>query len=126
MCLKKFKLKNRKWGCWGLYALLFLGIVGFINPANAFKADTHIYVGQQVLNDLLDNGSLTIGGKEYAVDPEIVEALQRFPNEYRFGNIGPDASPDMLIGQMLIHPGIEGGWNTDDFLRWMLTGATSE
>mgnify|MGYP000087220943 CR=1 FL=1 len=69
----------------------------FILPlnANAFKVKTHVWVAQQVINDLQDDGALTFvkNNKEVVtikVDPEIVQAILNNPSIYRMGNIGPD------------------------------------
>lgn len=118
------------------------------SPAAAFKPLTHVWVGQQVLNDLADGCSDLIGGghcltlvtcvnlddeiyfpwtpeascrrREYRVRPEVANALLRYPAAYRAGHIGPDAFPDLVVGQVTTHPGQDGGWQTDDWLSWLL------
>jgi hypothetical protein len=37
------------------------------------------------------------------------------------GNIGPDALPDIVAGQTLVHPGLASGRKTNDWLRFLLT-----
>lgn len=88
----------------------------------AFKPNTHVWVGQQVLNDVIPNGTVSINGRLYRVADDIVSALRSHPNEYRMGNIGPDAFPDPIVGQMTTHPGVNGGWQADDWLAWNLRG----
>ena len=112
-----------------------LGVVGcvaagllLLDPgvANAFKPKTHLWVAQQVLNDVLPDGKVSIGVGEYRVDPALVAALRAYPDEYRMGHIGPDAFPDVVVGQMTAHPGLaedNGGWPTDRWLEWMVTAA---
>ena len=41
--------------------------------------------------------------KRYPVDPELLEALNTYGAYYRAGTMGPDAYPDILTGQMIIH-----------------------
>jgi hypothetical protein len=93
----------------------------FIEPVcvMAFKPKTHVWVGQQVLNDVIPDGKVTINGREYSVSPEIVESLRRYPNEYRMGHVGPDAFPDPVVGQMTTHPGIPNAWQADNWLAWL-------
>lgn len=94
--------------------------------APAFNIDTHVWVGQQVLNDVIPDGKVTIEPYgEFTVDPEIVYALRNYQYEYRMGNVGPDGLPDILAGQMAVHPGVVGAWQTDDWLKWVFTGASN-
>lgn len=83
--------------------------------ALAWKPTTHVYLAEQAFKDAQD-GKITIEhvdyenekvtGKigEYPVDPEILSALKRYPGQYRAGVLGPDAYPDILTGQQVIHP----------------------
>lgn len=131
----------------GACLLLFLVVLG--RPAAAFKPKTHVWVGQQVLNDIADGcqtrssaGSCVtieicvnqLPGEdvvywtpdapcrmhEFEVSPEISNALLRHPAAYRLGHIGPDTFPDFIVGQVTIHPGRKDGWQADDWLRWLL------
>lgn len=90
-------------------------------PAYAFKPRTHLWVGQQVLNDVLPDGRVTIAGRDYAVPAYRVEALRANAEAYRMGHIGPDAHPDMLVGQTLIHPGEP--WSVDQWARHVVGSA---
>ena len=74
----------------------------------AFKVETHVWIAQQVLNDVLDDGRITVffidavgnrDPREFIVDPALVEALRRYPSEYRMGAIGPDGFPTWLAGR---------------------------
>ncbi len=102
-------------------AVAIAGVVLVGRPAAAFKLDTHVWIAQEVLNDLLPDGKLTIAPfGEFTVKPEIVRALRDHAKAYRMGHIGPDGFPDVIAGQMTAHPGVPGGWQTDDWLRWVL------
>ncbi len=93
-----------------------LGLVGLARPAQAWKPKTHVYLAEQAMKDALDNGKVTIyetdykTGKivgvlgEFDVDPKILAALKAAPAQYRAGVLGPDAYPDILTGQQVIHP----------------------
>jgi hypothetical protein len=35
------------------------------------------------------------------------------------GSVSPDAFPDVLVGQMIIHPSVPQGWGTADGLRFL-------
>ncbi len=133
------------------YSVLLLAVaMGILlgKPSTAFKPYTHLWVGQQVLNDIADgclelldaascitievcvnerNGvffpwtqSALCRKREYRVAEDVVNALKRFPAEYRMGHIGPDAFPDFVVGQLTTHPGLKDGWKTDDWLQWLL------
>ena len=102
-------------------------ITGLAMPALAFKVSTHVWIGQQVINDLEDDGQLSIelDGKTIylPVDPVIKTAILNHKSDFLMGNIGPDAAPDVVVGQSLVHPGTEGGWKTNDWLEYLLEGA---
>lgn len=105
-----------------------LVVVIFLQPMNAFayKVGTHVSIAQQVLNDVLPDGKVTIGKWEYQVDDDILSSLRNHPNAYRMGNVGPDGFPDLIVPQITTHPGVPGAWQTDDWLRWMLLNAKTE
>ncbi|MGA1854999.1 zinc dependent phospholipase C family protein [Azospirillum sp. 11R-A] len=105
-----------------------VGIAGSFactNPAVAWSLKTHFWIGQQVLNDALDDGRVELGGKSYEVAPPILNALRSNPNQYRMGNLGPDVFPDPIVGQMTTHPGVTNGWQTDDWLRQLVGRSSS-
>lgn len=79
-------------------------------PAEAFKPYTHISTAQPALADVQDDGQVTIGGREYAVRPAVVQALRDWPTYYQAGVIGPDGFPDLTFGQSRIHPDETGKW----------------
>ncbi|MEK6699069.1 MAG: CARDB domain-containing protein [Nitrospirota bacterium] len=113
-----------------LIELIVLVVCGLAFPltGHAFKPDTHVWIGQEVLNDVIPDGRVTIGGKEYPVPQHLWRALADYSAQYRMGNIGPDAFPDIMAGQMAVHPGVTedppkppSPWKTDDWLRWLLS-----
>jgi hypothetical protein len=101
--------------------------------AFAFKVGTHVWVGQQVVNNLRncqsESGASCVNitlqnpkanrffeaipanladdmeSMRLPVNREISEAIRDYPQYFRMGNIGPDAFPGIYEGQMLIHPG---------------------
>ena len=76
-----------------------------------------MWVAQQVLNDVLPDGKVTIGQWEYQIDEDILSALRSHQAEYRMGNAGPDGFPDLIVPQITTHPGVERAWQSDDWLR---------
>jgi hypothetical protein len=84
--------------------------------ALAWKPATHVYLAEQALKDAKDDGKVTIERVNYntgeitgtlgtyPIDPEILSALKGYPSQYRAGVLGPDAYPDILTGQQVIHP----------------------
>lgn len=92
------------------------------SPALAWKPTTHGYLADLATQDALDDGKLTFtnlaNGKvmTYPVDPQALDALRTAQPYYRAGVLGPDAYPDILTGQQVIHPvagesGVSGGSN---------------
>lgn len=94
--------------------------------AHAWKPITHVYLAEQALNDALDDFFVTIyrvdydSGQvleklgDYPVDPDLAVALRSAAPQFRAGVLGPDAYPDLLTGQEVIHPdnsvGGSNGW----------------
>ena len=90
---------------------IFAPIAG---PAMAWKPSSHVYLAGLAMQDALD-GKVTIYRTDYAngrvlqsfgefeVNPAILAALRARPEQYRAGVVGPDAYPDLLTGQQVIH-----------------------
>ena len=145
------KRARRFWVC--------LAAAGAVTTATAsswaWKPYTHVYLAQQAWQDAVDDGMITFhkvdkstgrfvmsGGKPvvlgtYKVHDRIRTALQNSPAKFFAGVLGPDAYPDILTGQMRIHPpgadanGIpdadKGGPGTDAWLQqlWMKAWETN-
>lgn len=95
--------------------------------SHAFKIDTHLWVAQQVYNDISDDGRITIKLKNRSltipVPDDVLSAVLNHKNAFFIGHIGPDALPDVVAGQMLVHPGVADGWKTNDWLLHLLEKA---
>lgn len=106
----------------GLALLLTAGLTAAFpsSPSAGFKPYTHAVVGQYALNDVVDDGRVTIRGRSYPVRTKVVEALRQWPTYYRAGTIGPDGFPDLTYGQSVIHPEKTGEW-----LRYAMRSAWS-
>lgn len=90
-------------------SLIGLSLLGLSVPAEAFKLETHMWVGQEVINDLEDDGLLSFDlGKDnnITIEPpyDVKEAILNNKSTYLMGTIGPDAVPDIVTGQMIVHP----------------------
>ena len=117
-------------------AVVTTGLLFSVSPVFGFKIDTHVWVGQQVYNDLADDGrlSLELGSQTIALDVEssVKNAILNNRQAFLMGNIGPDASPDAVVGQTVIHPGLheghgnEGNWQTADWLNHLLNEARND
>ena len=101
----------------------------------AFDTRSHVWIAQEVINDLED-GQLTIAPfGAFEVDPEVASAILENRATYRMGNIGPDGFPDVIGGQVTVHPGLEDGhiddeteiithgWKSDTWFQWVLAKA---
>lgn len=85
-------------------------------PALAHKPSTHIYLSEEAIRDMLDDGKVTIYRVDYEtgeilgelgrfdVDPKVLAAVRTAPQQFRAGVIGPDGYPDIITGQQIIHP----------------------
>ncbi|MCL1122916.1 zinc dependent phospholipase C family protein [Shewanella surugensis] len=104
---------------------LGLGILFLCIPlsAQAYKIQSHVWIGQQIINDLENDGKLSIelNGKiiTLSVPSDVKQAILSYQHAFLMGHIGPDAAPDILVGQSMIHPG-ENGWNTAEWLNYLL------
>lgn len=133
ICIQKQLLKL-------VTSMFLVAVLLLVNasPALAWKPTTHVYLGELALKDALDDGKVSIyrvdydKGQvlskvgDYAVDSNTLAALRAYPAQYRAGILGPDAYPDILTGQQVIHPGpqdtnIPGGSNAWLRYLWNLT-----
>lgn len=113
-----------------IYKVLLLLFLLLSNFVFAFKIDTHIWVGQQIINDLEDDGmiSIAVNGqvKNFYIPNDVKNAILANKAAYLMGNVGPDAVPDVVVGQMFVHPGVENdqyvniGWQTNDWLKYLM------
>lgn len=95
------------------------------SPAWPWGLKTHLWVGQQVVQDIVDDGAVTILGRPYAPPPHVVDAIRSYPERYLMGHLGPDVFPDPIVGQTTVHPGVERGWQTDQWLQHLLRSASN-
>ena len=89
--------------------------------SHAWKPYTHVYLAQQAWADAIDgkvtiykigpNGEVARDAQqrpivlgEYAVQKRILTAIKNRPDKFFAGVLGPDAYPDIITGQMRIHP----------------------
>jgi len=94
----------------------------FAAPAHAFGLRTHLYIADQVWQDLADC-RLSIRGQNFAVPAEACRAIRAHRGEFLAGALGPDIFPDVLVGQSIVHPGVAGGWQANDWLNHLLSNA---
>lgn len=89
-----------------------LGIAAVLMPtaAAAWKPTSHVYFAEIAAKDALDDGYVDIPilatgeVRRYRVDERTLNALRSGRQQYRAGVLGPDAYPDILTGQQVIHP----------------------
>jgi len=105
-----------------VFTAIFTSFV-FFTPANAFKVDAHIWIAQEVLNDLKDGDlDIEIDGtkRSIRINERYLSALRSHPKSFLLGSIGPDSFPDVFSGQLAIHPSVEGGWGTSEWLQHLV------
>jgi len=105
-----------------LAATAAVGVLALLpaKPARAWKPSTHVALAEYAIEEALATGYVTIATLErrntdgvhwyerkplgrYAVDPKLLNALRTRRAHFRAGVLGPDAYPDILTGQRLIH-----------------------
>nr|WP_256489678.1 zinc dependent phospholipase C family protein [Pleionea sp. CnH1-48] len=100
---------------------------------HAFKVNTHVWIADEIIKDLED-GKLTIYVNGTARHIPVSHATRSYilnhQDEFRAGSLGPDAFPDPIVGQLLIHPGPKNPpthyktWGTDEWLKHILNNAS--
>src|SRR5262249_30738470 len=104
---------KRRLACTSAFGVVFLASM----QASAWKPKTHVYLAKRAYDEAYTAGKVAIYATNYAqgtvtptkigdfeVDPVLLRALRGNPEKYYAGVIGPDAYPDILTGQMRIHP----------------------
>lgn len=82
-----------------------------VKPAAPFAPYTHNATGTDAWTDATDgDGGVFIAGHEYPVNPTVAAALADHKSYYDAGVVGPDAFPDIVMGQSVIHPEDTGLW----------------
>ncbi len=104
---------------------LFLLSVLVTFKGYSFDLKTHLWLAQQLLNDVIKNKSITLNGKQYKLNDQVYSALVNHPSEFRIGTLGIDVFPDPVVGQITAHPGLVNGWKTDDWIQHVLNSAES-
>ncbi|HYD14588.1 MAG TPA: zinc dependent phospholipase C family protein [Allosphingosinicella sp.] len=94
-------------------------------PAGAFGLRTHLYIADQVWQDLSDC-RVSIRGADFAVPAEACRAIRAHRGEFLAGALGPDVFPDVLVGQAIVHPGVANGWQAADWLNHLLSNARTD
>ena len=94
-------------------------------PARAFGLRTHLYIADQVWQDLADC-RVSIRGADFAVPAEACRAIRAHRGEFLAGALGPDVFPDVLVGQAIVHPGVPNGWQAADWLNHLLGNARTD
>ena len=103
-------------------ALSSLAVI-FASTTQAWEPTTHVYLAEVALNEAIANHAVTIYATDYVtgkilrdangnrmaigtfeVDANILNAIQSNRAAYIAGVCGPDAFPDLLTGQEMIHP----------------------
>ena len=111
---ERTKLRRALRAAAGILLMLFSVLPPSV--ALAWKPTTHVQLAEIALQDALDDGRVTImrvdprtGATlgplgDFPVSPQILAALKAAPDRYRAGVLGPDAYPDIMTGQQIIHP----------------------
>ena len=105
--------------------ILLLAASCLAAPANGFGLKTHVYIADQVWQDLADC-RVSIRGQDFQVAAETCRAIRAHRGEFLAGALGPDVFPDVLVGQSVVHPGVPNGWQANDWLNHLLSHARTD
>lgn len=105
--------------------IITVSLVAISQPVQASGLATHLWVADQVINDLQGDCEVTIAGVSVDVPAETCGSIRGNPDAFRAGMMGPDTFPDLITGQVTAHPGIENDWQTSDWLKNLLNAASS-
>ncbi|WP_434383485.1 zinc dependent phospholipase C family protein [Melittangium boletus] len=122
-----------------LVACLFVSVLVTALPARAWKPITHVYLAEKARAELMaQNGAISLHRTDftarqqtsligtYTVSTPIYQALRDYPAYFRAGVLGPDAYPDLLFGQSVIHPATEDqGSDSEPWLRHLYNRAST-
>lgn len=88
-----------------------------VSPAaSAFGLKTHVWIAQRLIDEVQTSCRVKVEGVDVPIKSEVCESIRSHPSEFLSGVLGPDAYPDLITGQVTTHPGIEGDWQTNDWL----------
>lgn len=95
-----------------LISCVFLSVPGF-----ALKPKVHMYLGLKLIQDLSRSDLIQLPGfvgpdwPSFPTDPELLNAVRKWPGYFLAGTIGPDGFPDIIFGQAVIHPDLRCDYN---------------
>lgn len=101
---------------WILCGLTSWVLAAMPMSANAFGLKTHVWIGQQLLAQIGSSCRVEIERVSVPINEEVCASIRAHPGAFMAGVLGPDAYPDLITGQVTTHPGIEGDWQTSDWL----------
>jgi hypothetical protein len=91
----------------------------------SFGLRTHAWIAQRVIEDLKDDCAVEIAEEDFEVSEALCDSIVGRSGTFLAGALGPDAFPDLITGQVTTHPGIEGDWQTSDWLIHLYDSAES-
>ncbi len=108
---------------YGKAVVLFIAFLLLLSfESFGWKAKAHLYFAEEALKDALDDDSVALLASDgsligpFGVNRNILDAVRQYPEQFRAGAIGPDAYPDILTGQQLIHPASPGSCHWLNYL----------
>lgn len=85
-----------------------LAVLLLLSPnALAYGLKAHLWVGEQVLQDLANDCKVSLADSETELPQEVCSSIRAHPGHFLSGTLGPDLYPDLITGQVTTHPGIE-------------------
>lgn len=80
-----------------------LAVLALGGTAHAYSVRVHVYGANLIAEDAAD-GEIDLGAwGKYKLDPDVQEAITRYPSSFRAGSVGPDGYPDIFTGQAFTH-----------------------
>ncbi len=110
-------MKSVRLSKFAVHLAVIVGCLALALPAWAWKPKTHIYLADLALRDVEAHGGKVVVysvnhdtgarlGKvgEYQADGTLLAAIRDHRKIFNAGVLGPDAYPDIVTGQCIIHP----------------------
>jgi len=85
-------------------------------PAQSSGLKTHIWIGQKLLAEIQESCRVRIDGVPVPINEDVCASVRANPGAFLAGVLGPDVFPDLITGQVTVHPGIRDDWQTNDWL----------
>ena len=105
--------------------MFLIGAIALPLSSGAFGLKTHIFIGQEVYEDIHQDCAVSTAGANVAIPRDVCISIRNHKSTFLAGTLGPDLYPDLITGQVTTHPGLPGGWSTAEWIENIYNNARS-